>query len=80
MILIDKMKDLKIYKVPTFLPTKIDDKKKNCSILLLTPNYQSSIKLMKHPMFVNKLRYQSYWMQRDVSYLINSKHIEQLYF
>ena len=75
MILIDKMKDLKIYKVPTFLPTKIDDKKKNCSILLLTPNYQSSVKLMKHPMFVNKLRYQSYWMQRDVSYLINSKGV-----
>lgn len=75
MILIDKMKDLKIYKVPTFLPTKIDNKKKNCSVLLLTPNYQSSVKLMKHPMFVNKLRYESYWMQRDVSYLINSKGI-----
>ena len=75
MILIDKMKDFKIYKTPTFLPTKIDNKKKKCAVLLLTPNYQSSIKLMKHPMFVNKLRYESYWMQRDVSYLVNSKGI-----
>ena len=75
MILIDKMKDLKIYKTATFLPTKIDNKKKKCAVLLFTPNYESSKKLMNHPLFVNKLRYQSYWMQRDASYLISSKGI-----
>lgn len=75
MILIDKMKDMKIYKTPTFLPTHIENKKKKCAILLLTPNYESSKKLMNHPLFVNKLRYQSYWMQRDISYLVSSKGI-----
>jgi hypothetical protein len=75
MILIDKMKDLKIYRTATFLPTKIDNKKKKCAVLLFTPNYESSKKLMTHPLFVNKLRYQSYWMQRDASYLISSKGI-----
>ena len=75
MILIDKMKDFKIYKVPTFLPTLTENKKKKCATLLLTPNYESSKKMMTHPLFINKLRYQSYWMQRDVSYLISSKGI-----
>ena len=56
MILIDKMKDFKIYKVPTFLPTLTENKKKKCAALLLTPNYESSKKMMTHPLFVNKLR------------------------
>ena len=76
MILIDKMKDLKIYKTPTFLPTKVDNKKKGCTIYLLTPNYNSSIKLMQHPLFVNKKRYESYFLQRDVAFYINSKNIK----
>ena len=75
MILINKMKDFKIYRTPTFLPTKMENKKKGCAVLLFTPNYESSKKLMNHPLFVNKLRYQSYWMQRDVSYLVSSKGI-----
>ena len=56
MILIDKMKDFKIYKVPTFLPTRIDNKKKFYASLLLTPNYESSKKIMTHPLFINKRR------------------------
>lgn len=75
MILIDKMKDFKIYRTPTFLPTKMENKKKKCAVLLFTPNYESSKKLMTHPLFVNKKRYESYWMQRDVSYLVSSKGI-----
>jgi len=75
MILIDKMKDFKIYRTPTFLPTEMDNKKKKCAVLLFTPNYETSKKLMNHPLFVNRLRYQSYWMQRDVSYLVSSKGI-----
>ena len=75
MILIDKMKDFKIYRTATFLPTKMDNKKKKCAVLLFTPNYESSKKLMNHPLFVNKKRYESYWMQRDVSYLVSSKGI-----
>ena len=75
MILIDKMKDFKIYKTATFLPTKMDNKKKKCAVLLFTPNYESTKRLMNHPLFVNKKRYESYWMQRDVSYLVSSKGI-----
>ena len=76
MILINKMKDFKIYRVPTFLPTRIDNKKKFSALLMLTPNYESSKKLMNHPLFINKKRYESYYLQRDVAYYIDSKKIK----
>ena len=75
MIFIDKMKNFKIYKTQMFLPTLERDKKKKSAILLMTPNYQSSKKLLSNPLFVNKLRFSSYFIDRDVSYYINSKTV-----
>lgn len=80
MIFIDKMKNMKIYKTPTFLPTVDGNKKKGSAAVLLTPNYNSSKKLMNNPMFVNKLRFQSYYLQKDVSYFVNSKVTEEVPF
>ena len=75
MIFINSMKNLKIYKTPVFLPTLEDDKKRGSAILMMTPNYNSSKKLMNHPLFINKLRYSSYYIEKDVSYYINEKNI-----
>ena len=79
MIFIDKMKNLKIYKVKTYLPTVDGDKKKHSALLLLTPNYQSTVKMMNYNMLINKLRYESYYFDKGVSYYINgvtSKEID----
>ena len=78
MIFIDKMKNLKIYKTPMFLPTLEKDKKKKSSIFLMTPNYDSSKKLIDNPLFINKLRFSSYFIDRDVSYYINSKLVKKV--
>ena len=78
MIFIDKMKNFKIYKTPMFLPTLENDKKKKSAILLMTPNYASSKKLLDNPLFINKLRYSSYYIEKDVSYYINSKGIKEV--
>lgn len=78
MILIDQMKNFKIYKTPTFLPTLEKDKKKKSAIVLLTPDYNSSKSLMNHPLFVNKKRFESYYAERDVSYYIGNKKIEEV--
>ena len=78
MIFIDKMKNFKIYKTPMFLPTLDNDKKKKSAILLMTPNYASSKKLLYNPLFINKLRYSSYYIEKDVSYYINSKGIKEV--
>lgn len=73
MIFLDQMKNLKIYRKPVFLPTLENDKKKKSAIMLLTPNYESSKRLMNHPLLINRLRFQSYYLEQDVSYYINGK-------
>ena len=73
MIFLDKMKSLKIYKKPFYLPTVDRNKKKKSLILLLTPNYTSSKSIMNSNLFINKLRFESYFLQRDVSYCISGK-------
>ena len=78
MILIDKMKNLKIYRTQTFLPQLKEDKKKHSAVILMTPNYESSKKLMNHNLFVNKKRYESYYLDRDVSFYIGSKKLEEI--
>lgn len=78
MILIDEMKNLKIYKTQTFLPTIESDKKKGSAALLLTPNYASSKRLMNNPLFVNKMRFSSYFIEKDVSYYISGKNIKEV--
>ena len=78
MILIDKMKNFKIYRTKTFLPTIEKSKKKQSSIILMTPDYASSKKLMNHPLFENSRRYESYYMEKDVSYYIGKANIEEI--
>ena len=78
MIFIEKMKNFKIYRTKTFLPTVKGDKKKGSAVLLLTPNYESSKRLMTNPMFVNSRRFESYYIERDVSYYINSKVTKEI--
>lgn len=78
MIFIKDMDNLKIYKRPMFLPTYENDKnrpnKKTKSVIcLLSPNRNSSVKLMTHPMTINRTRYQSYYIERDLTYFISSK-------
>ena len=78
MIFIDQMKNFKIYKTPMFLPTLEKDKKRKSLIFLMTPNYNSSKKLLDFPLFVNKLRFSSYFIDKDVSYYIDSKYIKKV--
>ena len=78
MIFIDEIKNLKIYKTPVFLPTLEHDKKKGSAILLLSPNYESSKKILNYPLFINRGRFVSYYMERNVAYYINDKNIKNV--
>ena len=79
MIFIDKMKDFKIYKKPFYLPTSSDkDKKKKSAIILLTPNYTSSKGLIGSNLTINRLRFQSYFLPKDVAYFINGKYASKI--
>src|SRR5574344_2943501 len=74
MIFISQMKNLRVYRKPLFLPTSsTDNKKTNSTIFLLSPNYESSKKLMNHNLTINRLRYQSYYIEKYVFYYITDK-------
>ena len=81
MIFSKDVKNLLVYKRQMFLPTlensSSPNKKKNSAIFLVTPNRQSSMSLMKHPLLVNKLRYRGYYIERDLTYYIGAKKIEK---
>ena len=78
MVFVEKMKSMKIYKQPCFLPTAEGNKKKDSAVILLTPSYESSKNLMNNAMFINKKRFESYFLDRDVSYYIGNKKLEEV--
>ena len=73
------IKNLRIYRQKMFLPTletsDTPNKKTKSAIFLLTPNRKSSLNLMKHPLMVNMKRYQSYYIERDLTYFIQSSKL-----
>ena len=73
------IKNLRIYRQKMFLPTLENsdspNKKTKSAIFLLTPNRKSSVSLMKHPLLVNMRRYQSYYIERDLTYFIQSSKL-----
>ena len=78
MIYIDELKNLRIYKRPFLLPIDIKNKRKGNSVMLLTPNIESSIRIMNHNLLINKYYY-SYYLEKDVSFYINKKNVLEHY-
>lgn len=66
MVVLDDLKNLMIYKKPFFLPIDEDDKKKNSAVILLTPNYRSSVNTMKAPYLINRRYFESYYLEKNV--------------
>lgn len=73
MVVIDDLKNLILYKKQFFLPIDENDKKKNSAIMLLTPNYQSSINAMNAPYMINRRYFESYYLEKNIYRYINSK-------
>lgn len=78
MLFLENLKPLKIYKKPLYLPTVEGDKKKNSAIFLLTPNYPSSKGIMTSSLLINKLRFASYYIEKDTTFFIGKKAMEEV--
>lgn len=76
MIFVDDMKDLKIYKRDFWIPFDEDNKKQNALIYLLTPNYESSRKLINLPYMKNTKLFTSYYMEKNVALYIKEGSYE----
>lgn len=70
MIYIDEVSSMKLLKKKFYLPIDMKDKKHNNYVLLLSPNYDSSVRLLQNPLILNKY-YNSYYIEKDVMYIIN---------
>ena len=66
MVVLDDLKNLVLYKKPFFLPIDENDKKHNSLIMLLTPNYQSSMAAMNAPYIINRRYFESYYLEKNV--------------
>lgn len=78
MFFLDELDNLKIYRKKFLLPINDKDKKHNSIAFLLTPSYESSVKMMTHPLFQNKY-FNSYYTERSAIYYIDgsTKVIEE---
>lgn len=79
MFLLENLKYNKLYKKQFLLPFIKEDKRRGSAILLLTPNYESSLWLMNNKFAINKANsYMSYYLERDIMYTINheSRNLE----
>lgn len=75
MLYSDDIINMKIYKKPFILPLNMKTKKFGSSVLLLTPNYQSTVQTLKNPLLVPRY-YNSYYIEKDISLYISNESNE----
>lgn len=73
MIFLNELQYMRLYKKPFHLPIDEKDKRKGSSIFLLTPNIESSIKVLNNPLMINKRYFTSYFIEKDITYYINQE-------
>ncbi len=75
MVSLEDIKDLVMYKKPFFLPIDEKDKKKGSSIVLMTPNYKSSMIAMTAPYVINRRYFESYYFEKAITKYIKNESV-----
>ena len=75
MVSLDDLKELVLYKKPFFLPIDPKDKKKGSAIMLLTPNYKSSMFAMTAPYAINRRYFESYYFEKAITRYIKNESV-----
>ena len=82
MFTLEDLKYNKLLKKQFMAPFSKDDKRHGAAILLLSPNYETSKRLMTNPFMVDRMKvFSSYYIERDIMYSINqdNKFLETTY-
>lgn len=74
MFFLDELKDFKLYKKQFLYPINDKNKTKNSLVMLMTPNYKSSLKTMNYPLLIQKY-FKSYYIERAAMYYISGETI-----
>ena len=75
MVSLDDVKDLMLYKRPFFLPVDPKNKKKGSVVMLLSPNYKSSMNMMNAPYIINKRSFESYYIEKSIQRYIKNESV-----
>ena len=70
-ITIHDLKNNKLYKKNMFMPNTRDHKRNKAVMELITPNYESSLKCMNLPFWINSHRFESYYIEKDVTFILS---------
>ena len=74
-VYLDDVREMKLNKTPFYLPINEEDKRRSSAIFLLTPDVKSSIAMMNHPLTINKNLFVSYYLEKDINFIINESTI-----
>ena len=74
-IYLDDVREMKLNKTPFYLPINVEDKRRSSAIFLLTPDVKSSIAMMNHPLTINKNLFTSYYLEKDINFIINESKV-----
>ena len=78
MIFLDELKPMRLYKKQFILPINDKNKKKGACTFLLTPNFESTKRILNSNL-IDKRYYQSYYIEKDITYFINQEgYLERL--
>lgn len=69
-ICLEELKDEVLYKRPFLLPFSDKDKKKGSAVYLLSASEEASNGLMNNPLTINKRNFESYYTERNLSYVL----------
>ena len=73
MIFIDELKDLKLYKKKFLYPINSTNKKADSAVILLSPNMDSSIRIINHELATNKF-IRSYYIEKSILYVVQQEN------
>ena len=73
MFFIDELKDLKMYKKKFLYPINNSNKKLDSAVILLSPNMDSSIRIINHELANNRF-FKSYYVEKSVLYLVQQEN------
>ena len=73
MFFVDELKDFILYKKKFLYPIDDKNKKLNSAVILLSPNINSSINIINHPLVDNRF-IKSYYVEKSVLYMIQQEN------
>ena len=73
-IFLDELQPLRLFRGKFYYPIDMKDRMKNSIVYLMTPNKESTIKTLNHPLSIQtRTMFKSYFIEKNVQLIINNQ-------